>query len=61
MATPETVEDDAVVQEGMRAIQYLQSLAGIEESDEDARKGWALLTEREKEFTVELYKSLQPK
>jgi hypothetical protein len=37
---------------GVRAIQHLQSIAGIEESDEDALEGWLAMSNDEQEFTI---------
>ncbi len=39
-------------QRGMRAIQYLQSLAEIDESDEDATKGWNEMSSEDQRQTM---------
>jgi hypothetical protein len=44
--------------EGIKAIIFLQSLAGIEETPEDAKIGWHQMSHREKCFTLALYRTL---
>lgn len=46
-------------QEGIKAVIYLQSLAGIEESEEDAKAGWNSMTGSEKRRTMEIYAMLK--
>lgn len=41
---------------GIKAIVYLQSLSGIEETEEQAKIGWNNMTESEQVFTVFLYR-----
>lgn len=52
-------------EEGIAAIKYLQGLADIPETDDQARRGWRSFSDREKEFTMMTYemihKSAQPK
>lgn len=43
-------------QEGVKAIIYLQALAGIDEPVEKARRGWQSMTPRQKEATLDAYK-----
>ena len=43
-----TVEE----QQGIKAIQYLQSLVGIDESNEEALTGWRDMSKSQKEFTL---------
>ena len=45
--------------EGIKAIIFLQSMAGIDESEEDAKKGWRGLSEAEREKTMEVYAMLK--
>lgn len=44
---------------GIEAIIFLQSLAGIEESEEDARKGWRSLTDMQKRSTMQTYSMMK--
>lgn len=44
---------------GIKAIIYLQSLANIDESEDDARKGWQAMSDHEKEQTLAFYKMIQ--
>lgn len=46
-------------QKGIEAIIFLQSLAGIEESEEDARKGWRSLTDMQKRSTMQTYSMMK--
>lgn len=41
--------------EGIKAIIFLQSVAGAEESEEAARKGWSRLSEAEQCHTMRVY------
>ena len=52
-----TVEE----QQGVKVIQHLQSLVGIDESDEDALIGWRKMSKGDKKFTLEFYNSLSKK
>jgi hypothetical protein len=45
-------------EKGIEAIIYLQSLAGIDESKEEARKGWASMNDSEKRHTLDVYNRL---
>ena len=45
-------------QQGIRAIQYLQSLVGIDESEEDALNGWKDMSKYEKQNTMAAYSAL---
>jgi len=49
-----TVEE----QQGIKAIQYLQAVREINESEEDALIGWRKMHPYQKEFTLELYNTL---
>ncbi len=40
---------------GVEAIQYLQSMANINESDEDALKGWNSMSKSEQKHTIRMY------
>ncbi len=42
-------------QEGVKAIVHLQSLVDIEESEENALKGWLSMSASEKEHTMKFY------
>lgn len=44
--------------EGVEMILFLQSTVGIEESEEDALKGWEAMTDMEKESTRSAYSYL---
>jgi len=46
-------------EEGVEAIMWLQVIAGIKETEEQARNGWSLMSELEKEFTMKAYKSMK--
>jgi len=46
---------------GVRAIVYLQSLAGITETEEQAIIGWRLMTPGEQEQTLYVFKIIRPK
>ncbi len=52
-----TVEE----QQGISAIQYLQSMAGINESDDDALNGWRNMSPSDRKFTLSFYNSLTKK
>jgi len=43
---------------GVRAIVFLQKIAGIVETEEEARTGWAGMSERERESTLVAYEAL---
>ena len=45
-----TVEE----RQGIKAIQYLQSLAGIDESNKEALTGWRDMSKSQKEFTLKV-------
>lgn len=45
--------------EGIEAIIYLQSLAGIEEPVERAKAGWRSMTPRQREATLDAYKIIK--
>jgi len=47
--------------EGIKAIIFLQSMAGIEETEEQATKGWNSMAQWEKESTEKAYKLFAPK
>jgi hypothetical protein len=46
-------------QEGVKAIQFLQKMVGITETDEDAIKGWRGMAEWEKTSTMAAYEQLK--
>ncbi|MFA5202813.1 MAG: hypothetical protein WC708_00155 [Lentisphaeria bacterium] len=46
-------------QEGVKAIQFLQKMVGITETDEDAIKGWRGMAEWEKASTMAAYGQLK--
>lgn len=52
-----TVEE----QEGVEAIQYLQSRVGIDESTADALRGWRGMSKRGQEFTLKMASSMKGK
>lgn len=43
-------------QEGVKAIQFLQNMVGITETDEDAIKGWRGMANWEKASTMAAYR-----
>lgn len=45
-------------QEGVAAIKYLQGLADIPETDEQAKAGWNSFSEHQKEFTMNFYRDM---
>lgn len=47
------------IQEGMKMIQFLQKMAGIDESDEDARLGWLCMSDHGREWTRITYDILK--
>lgn len=48
-------------QEGIKAIIALQAMAGISESEEDAKKGWQSMSKYEQEITLAAYRIFAPK
>ena len=46
-----TVEE----QQGIKAIQYLQSLVDIDESKEKASTGWRMMSKSQKELTLKVH------
>ena len=46
---------------GVKMIQHLQSLVGIDESDADALTVWLAMSESEQETTVRYYKATDGK
>lgn len=44
--------------EGIRAIIWLQALAGIEETEEEARVGWQGMSVAEQQTTINIYNHL---
>lgn len=55
MSSKLTVEE----QEGVEAIQYLQSRVGIDESTADALRGWRGMSKRGQEFTLKMASSMK--
>lgn len=45
-------------EEGVAAIKYLQGLASIPETDEQAERGWRRMTPHEREFTINFYRQM---
>lgn len=45
-------------EEGIKMIIALQAFAGIKETEEQARRGWAGMSDREKEQTARAYEFL---
>ena len=45
-------------QAGVKAIIALQALIGIEETEEQAKLGWANMSAHEKESTIQIHKRL---
>jgi hypothetical protein len=43
-------------QEGIKAIIALQAMAGIVESEEDAKAGWANMSKYEQDITLSAYR-----
>ncbi len=43
--------------EGIKAIQFLQLQVGIEESNEDALRGWRKMSKSDRKFTLLVYSS----
>jgi len=48
-------------QDGIKAIQFLQRMASIEETEVQARTGWNRMSQFEKEKTMEVYEMLKLK
>jgi hypothetical protein len=48
-------ELDERTKKGIQAIKYLQGMAAIDETDEQALRGWRGMTEHEQDFTLEFY------
>lgn len=48
-------------QEGIKAIIALQAMAGITESEEDAKKGWQSMSKYERDITLSAYRMFAPK
>lgn len=48
-------------EEGIAAIKFLQGLANIEETDEQAKKAWTSFSDAEKENTMQFYQRLKPR
>lgn len=42
-------------EDGIIAIQFLQGIAGIKETEEKARKAWQKMTPRHQAFTISFY------
>ena len=46
-------------EKGIKAIIYLQSMAGIRESRDKAERGWDGMSEHEQETTIHVYEMLK--
>jgi hypothetical protein len=53
-----TNEEKEREEKGIAAIIYLQSLAGLTETEEEARKGWRAMHEAERQGTLTLHAAL---
>lgn len=47
-------------EEGVKAIQYLQKVVDIDESDEDALAGWRAMDEKQRQITMSWYNPIAP-
>jgi len=51
---------EVTVEDGIKAIIFLQAMAGIEETEEKARLGWENMQPWEQETTLRFYNQLSP-
>ena len=47
-------------EEGVKAIVFLQMMAGVQESEEVALKNWQAMSDLDKEHTEIIYNAFQP-
>ena len=52
---------DITEKDGIKAIQFLQGVMNIEETEEQARAGWNGMSESEKVTTMQAYQVMKPK
>jgi hypothetical protein len=58
---PEPEPEVATLEEGIKAIMFLQSKAGITETEKQATTGWNSMSRSEKETTMNVYKMMSKK